>query len=225
MSTEAIPKTKLKYGDLLNNSFMTTYVVLFGYTAITLIEALRTPSINIRHIMNIETAVSMVAGIMYGTFMEKIKQPSFNIREIIPIRYIDWMITTPLILLAVVLFYNPKDNSIDYRCYGILIILNWLMLLFGYLGERKVISSMSGLIWGFVFFAAMLLYLYMHLVPKGSSIAVFVIFGIIWSGYGVAYMLDEEEKNIAYNVLDVISKAIFGVVLWMYFGHVLSFKN
>jgi hypothetical protein len=38
-------------------------------------------------------------------------------------------------------------------------------------------------------------------------------------------MLDEEEKNIAYNVLDIISKAVFGVVLWMYFGHVLSFKN
>jgi len=225
MSTEAISKTKLKYGDLLSNSFMTTYVVLFGYTVITLIEALRTPSANIRHIMNIETAVSMVAGIMYGTFIEKIKQPNFNLREIIPIRYIDWMITTPLILLAIVLFYNPKDNSIDYRCYGMLIILNWLMLLFGYLGERKVISSMTGLIWGFVFFAAMLLYLYMHLVPKGSSITVFVIFGIIWSGYGVAYMLDEEEKNIAYNVLDVISKALFGVVLWMYFGHVLSFKN
>jgi hypothetical protein len=36
-------------------------------------------------------------------------------------------------------------------------------------------------------------------------------------------MLKEEEKNIAYNILDIMSKAVFGVVLWMYFGKVLAF--
>ena len=213
----------LKYGSLLQNSFLTTYIVLFGYTAITLIEALRTTSTNTRHIMNIETTVSMLAGIVYGTFLEKMKQPHFDLSEIIPIRYIDWMITTPLILLAIVLFYNKAAHSIDYRCYFILIALNWLMLLFGYLGERNVISSMKGLAIGFVFFAAMLLYMYAYLIPKGCSLTVFIIFGIIWSGYGIAYLLDREEKNIAYNILDITSKALFGVVLWLYFGGVLSF--
>jgi bacteriorhodopsin len=216
-------KPVLKYGTLLNNSFMTTYIVLFGYTAITLIEALRTPCINTRHIMNIETAVSLVAGIVYGTFLDKMKQPNFKLSEIIPMRYMDWMITTPLILLAVVLFYNTKLNSVDYKCYIIIVILNWLMLLFGYLGESKMISSMKGLLLGFFFFAAMLLYMYMYIIPKGCSLAVFIIFGVIWTGYGIAYMLKEEEKNIAYNILDIMSKAVFGVVLWMYFGKVLAF--
>lgn len=216
-------KPVLKYGTLLNNSFMTTYIVLFGYTAITLIEALRTPCINTRHIMNIETAVSLVAGIVYGTFLDKMKQPNFKLSEIIPMRYMDWMITTPLILLAVVLFYNTKLNSVDYKCYIIIIILNWLMLLFGYLGESKIISSMKGLLLGFFFYAAMLLYMYMYIIPKGCSLAVFIIFAVIWTGYGIAYMLKEEEKNIAYNILDILSKAVFGVVLWMYFGKVLAF--
>jgi bacteriorhodopsin len=215
-------KPVLKYGTLLNNSFMTTYIVLFGYTAITLIEALRTPCINTRHIMNIETAVSLVAGIVYGTFLDKMKQPNFKLSEIIPMRYMDWMITTPLILLAVVLFYNTKLSSVDYKCY-IIIILNWLMLLFGYLGESKIISSMKGLLLGFFFYAAMLLYMYMYIIPKGCSLAVFIIFAVIWTGYGIAYMLKEEEKNIAYNILDIMSKAVFGVVLWMYFGKVLAF--
>jgi len=219
--TKVIP---LKYGDLLQNSFLTTYIVLFGYTAITLIEALRTSSANTRHIMNIETTVSLVAGIVYGTFLDKMKQPNFNLSEIVPTRYIDWMITTPLILLAVVLFYNTHGNSVNYKCYGMIVLLNWLMLLFGYLGERKIMSPMTGLLIGFVFFALMLLYLYMYLIPSGCSLTVFIIFGIIWSGYGIAYMLDEEEKNIAYNILDVISKALFGVVLWMYFGKVISFS-
>jgi hypothetical protein len=98
------------------------------------------------------------------------------------------------------------------------------MLLFGYLGEQKTISSIKGLVIGFVFFAAMILYMYMYMIPKGSSLSVFIIFGIIWSGYGIAYLLDEEEKNIAYNMLDVISKALFGVILWLYFGRVLAFS-
>ena len=221
MSSDSKPV--LKYGNLLNNSFMTTYIVLFGYTAITLIEALRTPCINTRHIMNIETTVSLVAGIVYGTFLDKMKQPHFKLEEIVPTRYMDWMITTPLILLAIVLFYNTKLNSVDYKCYGIIVILNWLMLLFGYLGECKMISSTKGLLLGFLFYAAMLLYMYMYIIPKGCSLAVFIIFAVIWTGYGIAYMLEEEEKNIAYNILDIISKALFGVVLWMYFGKVLAF--
>jgi bacteriorhodopsin len=155
-------KTKLHYGSLLQNSFLTTYIVLFGYTAITLIEALRTPSANVRHIMNIETTVSMIAGIVYGTFLEKIKQPQFTLSEIVPIRYMDWMITTPLILLAIVLFYNNDSHLINYKCYGIIVILNWLMLLFGYLGERHSISRVKGLLLGFVFFALLLVYMYMY---------------------------------------------------------------
>jgi hypothetical protein len=63
------------------------------------------------------------------------------------------------------------------------------------------------------------------MIPKGAPMAVFVIFSIIWTGYGVAYLFDEEEKNIAYNVLDITSKALFGVVLWLYFGKVLSFSD
>ena len=221
--TDSKSEPNLKYGTLLKNSFMTTYIVLFGYTAITLIEALRTPSVNTRHIMNIETTVSLVAGIVYGTFLEKMKQPNFKLEEIVPTRYIDWMITTPLILLAVALFYNTRAGSIDYKCFSIVIILNWLMLLFGYLGESKIISPLKGLSIGFIFYALMLLYIFYNIIPKGCSLVVFIIFAVIWGGYGIAYMLEEEEKNIAYNILDITSKALFGVVLWMYFGKVLAF--
>lgn len=218
-------RTPLQYGSLLQNSFLTTYIVLFGYTAITLIEALRTSSTTTRHIMNIETTVSLLAGIVYGTFLEKIKQPHFDLSEIVPTRYMDWMITTPLILLAIVLFYNNDSHLINYKCYGIIVILNWLMLLFGYLGERRIISPVKGLLLGFVFFAAMLLYMVTYIIPRGCSLAVFILFSVIWTGYGIAYLLDEEKKNIAYNILDVISKAVFGVILWLYFGKVLSFKE
>jgi len=202
---------EFKHGSFLYNTFMVTYIVLFGYTCITLIEALRTTSANTRHIMNIETTVSLVAGIVYGTFLEKLKDPHFKLSEIMPARYMDWMITTPLILLAVILFYNKAESAVNYKCYGAIVILNWLMLLFGYLGERKIISSTKGLVLGFVFFVAMMLYMFVYTIPKGAPLATFAVFGIIWTGYGIAYLLDEEEKNIAYNILDVISKALFGL--------------
>jgi bacteriorhodopsin len=212
-----------KYGRALEDTFLTTYIVLFGYTAITLIEALRTPSVNTRHLMNIETTVSLVAGLVYGMFLEMIKKPDFNLKDIVPVRYLDWMITTPLILLAVVVFYNNPSSSVDYKTFVIIIALNWLMLLAGYLGEQEKIPKVYGLVGGFAFFAAMLVYLFMTIIPARASLIVFGVFTAIWSGYGVAYMMDEEAKNISYNVLDVSAKALFGVVLWLYFGKVLSF--
>ena len=214
-----------KYGRLLGDTFLTTYIILFGYTTITLIEAIRTPSANIRHIMNIETAVSLVAGLVYGIFIERIKQPEFELRDILHLRYLDWMITTPLILLGIVLFYNKGAATVNYKTFGIVAVLNWMMLLFGYLGEFGTVSHGVGLVVGFAFFAAMLAYFFYAIIPKGSSMPVFWIFAVIWSGYGVAYMLEEEAKNIAYNMLDLASKALFGIVLWLYFGRVLAFTG
>lgn len=235
--SEAVPKPKVepkesvkplanpKYGRLLGDTFMTSYIIMFGYTTITLIEAIRTPSVNVRHIMNIETAVSLIAGLVYGMFMERFKQPDFKLQDLMPMRYLDWMVTTPLLLLALLLFYNKALASINYQTYGVIIALNWLMLLAGYLGEFGTIHWAAGLGVGFLFFAAMLAYMFMHAIPKGSSTIVFWIFAAIWSGYGIAYMFDEEAKNIAYNILDVTAKALFGVVLWLYFGRVLNFKG
>jgi len=37
-------------------------------------------------------------------------------------------------------------------------------------------------------------------------------------------MLDEETKNISYNFLDIFSKAVFGVGLWLFYGKVLNFS-
>ena len=193
-----------------------------GYTGLTLIEALRTNNTNVRHVMNIETTVSLIAGLVYSIFNEMIKEPNVDLHEITKIRYIDWSITTPLIILVILLFYGGSIHPLA-SVYGSLILLNWGMLAAGYLGEQGTINKMTGCLVGFLFFAAMLYTLYSCCIPAKSNHAVFLIFAIIWSFYGVAYMLDEEKKNIAYNILDVISKAIFCVILYLYYGKVLDF--
>jgi len=214
--------TKMAISPALKSTFTASYLVLIGYTGLTLIEALRTNNTNVRHVMNIETTVSLVAGIAYSIFNEMIKQPTVDLHEITKIRYIDWSITTPLIILVILLFYGGSVHPLA-SVYGTLIVLNWGMLLFGYLGEERILSKMAGCGLGFVFFIAMLYTLYSCCVPAKANPTVFILFGIIWSFYGIAYLLDEESKNIAYNVLDVISKAIFGVVLYLYYGKVLDF--
>jgi hypothetical protein len=77
----------------LRNSFMTSYLILMGYTGLTAIEALRTPSVEIRHVMNIETTVSLVAAIVYSIFNEMLKAPTIDLSQITQMRYIDWSIT------------------------------------------------------------------------------------------------------------------------------------
>lgn len=217
------PKDIKVLSDTTKNSFFTAYLVLFGYTIITLVEAIRTPSVNVRHIMNIETAISLVAGMVYSYFNEEIKKPGVDLKKITQVRYVDWSITTPLILLVILLFYNG-ESSIDYKVYLGIIILNAGMLYSGYLGETGAVHKMTGGILGFLFFGAMLGLFYNCCVPGSKSPVVFWLFALIWTLYGVAYYVeDEETKNICYNALDVIAKALFGVVLWSYYGKVLKY--
>ena len=226
MEKPAIAKepTKQVLSPMLRSTFLSSYLILMGYTIITVIEAIRTPFVQVRHIMNIESTVSIVAGLVYGLFNEELKKDAVDLHRITEIRYIDWMITTPLILLALLLFYNPTAASVDYKTYLTLIGLNAGMLATGYMGETGSLSKPVGLISGFAFYIALIYLFYNCCVPKRSSQVVFWIFALIWSLYGVIYMIeDEETKNIGYNILDVASKAIFGVVLWMYFGHILHF--
>ena len=215
--TTIIPVT-----ETLRNSFTASYLVLMGYTGLTAIEALRTPSIEVRHIMNIETTVSLVAGLVYSIFHEMLKAPTIDLSQITKMRYIDWSITTPLIILVLTLFYTGINHP-SYKVFLLLIAFNWAMLGSGYLGEVGTISKWAGFGLGFLFFGLMLLVLFVTCVANTKSHLVFWVFALIWTGYGIAYLADEETKNLAYKGLDVVSKALFGVVLFLYYGKVLKF--
>jgi hypothetical protein len=98
------------------------------------------------------------------------------------------------------------------------------MLYSGYLGEKGKISKTTGCIVGFIFFAALFALIYVSFVKNCSKTFNFVLFGLyffIWSLYGVVYLLDEETKNIMYNILDVTSKCFVGLGLWAYFTKIL----
>ena len=58
--------------SIIHFSFMITYIILLTTATITFIEAIRTSSPQIRHIFNLETAISVVEGYFYSVFVTKI---------------------------------------------------------------------------------------------------------------------------------------------------------
>jgi bacteriorhodopsin len=150
-------------------------------------------------------------------------------------RYIDWSITTPMMLISFVLFFkylkDPKRNirifeSIKEEKYNILKILlaNALMLLFGFLAERTIINPYVGVTLGFLPFAYMFKILYSNYAKYTNlSLVLHYIFFFIWGFYGVAAVLPFTIKNTIYNILDLFSKNAYGLFLY-YFISTLQVK-
>jgi bacteriorhodopsin len=211
--------------NIIVSSFYITYIFLITTGTVTFIESLRTPSPVVRHVMNLETCISIIAAYFYSIFLQKIsdsKGKELPYNEITLTRYIDWMISTPFMLFVLCMVLgNEKNIPFTFKIFVIVLLLDLAMLLSGYLGETGKISKLSGLIAGFFFFGLMYFYIWYIFVAHGkNTFAVYLsyfIFLIVWSIYGIAYMMDDATKNIIYNILDLIAKAFVGIFFWMYF--------
>lgn len=211
-------------------SFVITYILLMTTGIITLIEALRTEITAVRHIMNLETCISIVAGYFYSVFVSKIEEFSKNDKpidwaDISLTRYIDWAITTPMMLLVLSLVLG-QNAKIDVKIKMILsvIALNYIMLYIGYLGETAVLDHTMAMLIGFIPFVIMFgIIYYTFLKPKYifANYSLFVVFVSIWSMYGIVYMFNEDYKNIAMNILDCLAKCFVGLGLWAYYTKIV----
>ena len=214
---------------LLDDSFYITYVLLLTTGTVCFIEAVRTNDIKIRNILNLEVCISVIAAYFYSLFVSKIKKARTEGKEvdfyqINVTRYTDWLITTPIMLLVLVLalLYNTGGYLKLYK-FIIILLLNLAMILFGYYGEQKKLDKNLATGIGFGFFFALFGYIYFNFMYGKyhfDNVLIFVAFLVFWSIYGVLYMLGdkyEKEKNIGYNVLDLFSKCFVGIFFWAYF--------
>jgi len=204
-------------------SFYIAYVLLLTTATITFIEALRTNNPKIRHVMNLETCISVVGGYFYSIFNEKIKHPDW--KEITLLRYVDWAITTPLMLLSLCLVLSMNSNTTIHIVSFLLIVLfNYLMLFFGYLGETNKMDRYVSDLLGFgAFFITYGIIFKQYVLPKYKldNYILFSLYISVWSIYGIAYLLSEINKNILMNYLDVTAKCLIGIGLWMYYTKIL----
>ena len=154
---------------MVDFSFYITYVLLLTTGTITFIEALRTKIPMVQHIMNLETCISIVGGYFYSVFLEKIKKmKEMNWKEITKIRYVDWAITTPIMLLVFILAlsFNSK-TKIKLHWYVLMVVFNYLMLYAGYLGEIGKLERMTASVLGFLAFLLTYATVFMqYVLPK-----------------------------------------------------------
>lgn len=142
-------------------------------------------------------------------------------------RYIDWAITTPTMLVSTVVFmkyiehkienkrilsfkeilYNEKENLIK------IVISNWAMLLFGFLGESGKINKEISVLIGFIFFYYTFNIIYSY-AKNDTSYNLFMFLLIVWSLYGIAALFENNKKNICYNLLDIVSKNFYGLYIY-----------
>lgn len=214
-------------------SFYLTYILLLTTATITFIEALRTKIPAVQHIMNLETCISLIGAYFYSVFNEKLRKyqdhANMNIdwNEITQLRYIDWAITTPfmLLVLSLVLSFNSK-TKIRFHWFTLTILFNYMMLYIGYLGETENLERIIADILGFLaFFGTFGIIFTQYVLPRFNrdNYILFGMYAFIWGMYGIAYNFSEINKNVLMNYLDLISKCLIGIGLWIYYTKIIKF--
>jgi bacteriorhodopsin len=178
-----------------------------------------------RDLLKVELFVQTIEFIFYLWMVYNIK----NVKNITPYRYLDWLITTPIMLITLSAYldnnnYKTLDEYLKINKDFIykIISLNFIMLLFGLFGELNYLNYNTSIIIGFIPFIVYFTMIYDKYIKnknitKDKSYLFWFFFGV-WTLYGVAAFLPYEQKNIMYNILDLFSKNFFGVflvyVLW-----------
>jgi bacteriorhodopsin len=151
--------------------------------------------------------------------MEKLKicekeDLKINWKDIMLTRYMDWTMTTPLMLLVLSLVLSDNiGKKVGLSLLLTIIFLNYIMLYIGYLGEIEKLTRFTACILGFIPFIGLIWLIFSNFVKpifKLSNYIIFTIFTVIWSLYGIVYLLDIKKQNIALNILDCLSKCCFG---------------
>ena len=144
-------------------------------------------------------------------------------REIVTwTRYADWFFSTPTMLVSTVLFFLHRSET-DYAVFvpsgrlALIVAFNALMLAFGFAIESNAFPRGLGILLGTGALAATFGTMATFL-PRDDSLSfgLFATMAVVWALYGAAAALAYEPKNIAYNLLDIVSKNFYGVFLTVY---------
>lgn len=215
--------------NVIQNSFTITFISLLVSAVLNLIESFRTTLPHVRNILSLEACIAIIAAYFYSVFKRKTNTPgsdgSINWKEITQLRYIDWAFTTPMMLLGLclILAHHSKTVVTAIAFLG-LVILDYFMLYFGYLGETKQMEGISANMIGFIGYIGIFVLIFKNYVKNSKfNYAFFTIYAIIWASYGIVYFLDDYNKNLVMNWLDLIAKSLVGIGMWAYFTKVVHF--
>jgi bacteriorhodopsin len=176
----------------------------------------------LKDLLKVELFVQVVEFIFYVWLFYYFHRVS---RNITPYRYLDWSITTPLMLITLSAYLN-YDGSTPTRLVEFLsnhtvsivkiVLLNAAMLGFGIIGEFGYLSHYTSTALGFIPFALNFKYIKDTFLPSSEDNfknLLFYWFVFFWALYGVFAIMNYRVKNTGYNILDIFSKNFFGIFL------------
>ena len=219
--------------DIIHTTGFASFIIQIITTIIdTIALSIPTPPVlyDIKVLLWIEYIVNFIEGTFYFWMIT-----NFNhIKNITLFRYYDWIITTPTMLFTYSMYLliiekiekNKEHTLLDLinnekYILIIIILLNCLMLFFGYIGELGILSATVSTLLGFIPFVIMFYIIYENYAKYTSvGITTFIYFVSVWGLYGVAALMNYEIKNIMYNILDLFAKNFFALFL----AYLLIFK-
>lgn len=173
----------------------------------------------VKQLLWIEYIVNLIEGSFYVWMVFHFTK----IKNITVARYYDWVITTPIMLFTYSMYVlHQKESFPDLYAVvdenkgvlGTIILLNWTMLLFGYLSEIGKMDARISTPLGFIPFTLMFYLIYDNFAKHTSiGIKTFYYMTFVWGLYGIAALLSYTTKNVMYNLLDLFSKNFFALFL------------
>lgn len=192
----------------------------------------------LRSIATYAAVITFVASIMYYVMKDVVKFPggeitASDIDATLPLRYIDWLITTPLLLVSfalVVALAGPLKKGLLAK----LIIADIIMIVTGYLGEIGepgsaqnylffIVSTLAWLYIVYVVFGVKLPGAEAHIQRAVTAMKWFVIAG--WAIYPIGTATQEfielgggdaalaiSIAAVIYVIADVLNKVGFGII-------------
>ena len=180
----------------------------------------------LKDLIKVEMGVQVVELGFYATLLKGLS--SSNVSQMARSRYYDWVLTTPTMLFTTINYlayekYPERNLTIsavweeNKEVITTILISNLLMLVIGYLGEIGKIEKTKSIALGFMFLLISFGKMYERFVKDSTADAnrIFSTMFSVWILYGFAAMLDEDNKNISYNFLDIFAKNFFGIFLYL----------
>ena len=190
----------------------------------------------LKHILILEALVQFIEAGFYIWVIYALK----DLKIMTSRRYIDWFITTPTMLVSTIIFMEylrkkeANEDIVDFWEFMKdhkeniikLVSYNFLMLLFGLLGELNIINNKFAVAIGFGFFILAFKLIYDEYASKTQGgLKLFSFLVSVWSLYGVAALMPIVPKNTMYNMLDIVSKNFYGLFIYYYIRQVGTRSN
>jgi len=174
--------------------------------------------------------INAIASLAYLTMACGYGATAINGQQFFFARYIDWSLTTPLMLLDLILLAHGSGAEVETICH--IMSIDLLMIVGGLIGALQAGHGSSWIFFIFSMFFFIPIFYYLlfdnefksKVVPTYSEVYTKAswLTAIVWCGYPIVWVLHEGTHSlsldtavIVYLILDTLAKSVWGFIITM----------